>query len=68
MLNDISEHGNPVMEAGFQWIAPEASSGQPAATPPIDSLMALTPRNAIPCAQAEEPIIKNVRKTPTFAQ
>jgi hypothetical protein len=52
MPNDISEHGNPLMDAGFQWIAPAESIGQAAATPPIDSFTGPTPRKAIPCPSA----------------
>lgn len=50
--NDISELGNPLIDAGFQCTAPIASTGQPAATPPIDSLIGPTPRKAIPWPSA----------------
>jgi hypothetical protein len=40
------------MLPGFQWSAPAASIGQAVATPPIPSLIALTPRNIIPCEHA----------------
>jgi len=67
-LNDISELGNPVMEAGFQWMAPAASNGQATAAPPIDSLTVLTPRSAIPCPHAGPPTVKIVVKTNAFKQ
>ena len=49
MPNDISEAGKPLMEAGFQWMAPVASIGQPVAAPAMPSFTGLTLRIATPC-------------------
>lgn len=56
----------PLIEPGFQWIAPAASSGHAVAAPPIDSLTAPTPRRAIPCAEAHGKAVDIASQAPTM--
>src|SRR5437667_452844 len=63
----IDEVGSPLIAAGFQYKAPEASTGMPVDAPPIERLTAPAPVKRMPiCACTGATAHANTRRDATF--